>query len=336
MLTITRTRAWVRCAFRAMGSPCELLLDGTPAHIDLAVTELRRLETCWTRFDPASELARLNAAAGTWFAVSDDLFSIVARSAVEWERTGGAFDPTILPSLVTLGYGTTFTSVAADGDAVQLTGPAVGFAGVDLDSVGKNIRLPKGTAIDLGGIGKGLAADRVATLLLDAGARAVCISLGGDLHAAGEPPEFGRWELPVAHPITGVEFTVPLAKGGLVTSTSLLRTWRRGGVRFHHVIDPLTGDSTRSDVDAAIVNHASTATAEVLAKAAMVLGASRGAALLSANNAGGWFLADNELVPVAPTSLRGSRPRTPSTSGSLAVARPHDRSPIGSRSKVRA
>src|SRR5205823_4463593 len=114
------------------------------------------------------------------------------------------------------------------------------------------VRAASGVRIDLGGIGKGLAADLVAQGLVDRGARTVLVGLGGDLVAHGESPPDGAWDVPVQDPADDerVAFRYPLARGALVTSTSRIRSWTRNGRSYHHIIDPATGDSARTDVDA--------------------------------------------------------------------------------------
>jgi FAD:protein FMN transferase len=285
-----------------MSAPCELLIDGTAEHVALATAEVRRLESIWTRFDPASELVALNQSNGEWFAASEELFEAVQRCEIAYRITNGAFDPTIITALEQLGYDRTFLDVASDGVPGVRPESAPGFHGVEIDPNGRRVRVPAGVRIDLGGIGKGLAADRVAGLAVAAGARAACVSLGGDVHVAGEPSEPGGWPIPILHPLhRSNEFaTVRLQSGGVVTSTSLERSWRRGDITFHHIVDPRTGDSSRTDVAAAIVAHASTAAAEVLAKASMVLGSAGGRELVAANDAWGWFLlTDGQMVDVA-------------------------------------
>jgi FAD:protein FMN transferase len=301
VLRVQRTRSWVRSSFRAMGSPCEFLVDGTADHVRLAIAEIGRLESIWSRFDRNSELVALNESGGQWFSVSVDLLDIVNRCATAYRMTSGAFDPTVIDSLERLGYDRTFSSVPANAGNIPQPIKAHGFTSVEIDVEQQRIRMPDGVRLDLGGIGKGLAADRVAAFTVAGGARSVCVSLGGDLHVAGEPSEAGGWPLPIQHPLhRDREFaTTRLTTGGIVTSTTLERTWRRSGRPYHHIVDPGSGDSSRTDVAAAIVSHGSTATAEVLAKAAIVVGLAASEQLVVDNGAWGWFLlTDDQLVTI--------------------------------------
>ena len=104
------------------------------------------------------------------------------------------------------------------------------------------MRLPPGVTLDLGGIGKGYAADEVSAELVDAavpGVRGVLVNLGGDLRARGEAPAPHGWVVDVDDPLaTGRTGLLALAGGAIATSTKLRRAWDAGGRVLHHLIDP--------------------------------------------------------------------------------------------------
>jgi thiamine biosynthesis lipoprotein len=236
--------------------------------------------------------------------MSDRLAIAVDRALDLHWLTAGLFDPTVHDRLVELGYDRTFNRVVKDGDDDVTPGrPALGVAGVERD--GSHIRLPLGVRLDLGGIGKGLAADLLAEGMLDRGARSACVSLGGDIRAAGVTPEGRGWQVPVQDPwgsdvIAGI---VPLADAAIVTSTTLIRTWRRKGRRIHHLIDPRSGEPATSDVVAAVVVAPEAWLAEGLAKAAIVAGSREAFPMLEGSGAAGWLArADGSLLA---TSVAG-------------------------------
>ena len=289
-LSVTDERTWFRASAPLMGSTAELLVDGDADDIACGFRRLRALERTWSRFDPTSELNRLHERPGEWVAVSDDL-----RRALVWAQrmhveTDGLFDPTVRRSLELMGYDRTFRSVL-DSDAPASAAPVPGLDAVEVDVARNRVRLGAGIRLDLGGIGKGLAADLVARELLANGARSVCVSLGGDIHASGAPPESQGWPVPLLHPVTGVPQAFHLlAGGGLAMSTVALRRWRRGSQELHHIVDPRTGTSCRTDLVAVAVAASSTARAEALAKVALILGADAGAALLRRCAVDGWLM----------------------------------------------
>lgn len=293
---------WVERRFRAMGSTAHLLVgDAHEALVDWAVAEIERLEQSWSRFRPDSELVRLGARSGEWVMVSAELFDALRRARALWEHTAGAFDPTVLRSLVALGYDQTFSRVLDAPDECPPRGVAApGFGAVALDEDKRAVWLPPEVRLDLGGIGKGLAADLVAEGLVQRGAASALVALGGDIRTAGTVPP-GGWRIPVEDPFDEAETwrEVVLGDGAVVTSTTLLRRWRRGGVELHHLVDPLAGMPAQTGVVAVVARGPQAWWAEGIAKAALVLGERAAPALLAGSGVtASLFRADRTTVTI--------------------------------------
>jgi FAD:protein FMN transferase len=292
---------WTERHARAMGSTAHVVLGDAPGGLEAwALAEIERLEQCWSRFRKDSELARLNECAGDWVDVSDTML-LALTCAVDLHRsTGGLFDPAILDALERAGYDRTFEEVAAAGDREcgADVGAASGFEQIEIDIDGARVRAPSGTRLDLGGVGKGLAADLVTRGLIDRGARSALVSLGGDMRARGEVPE-GAWRIPVEDPLdaTRVAFVHPLADSALVSSTRRIRSWTRGGMELHHIIDPRTGRSAATEVVAVVSAARHAWWAEGIAKAVLIAGADDGVALARAANVRAWlFVEDGRMI----------------------------------------
>ena len=240
--------------FRAMGTTIELHVeaDDATAAFDAAEAEFERLEQVMSRFRPDSELSRLNDAGS--LEVSSDLAEVVELALAARERTGGRFDPTVHDAVVGAGYDRTFDELppARDGDARPA--PCLG----DVAVAGRRVSIAPGFRLDLGGIGKGYAAERVAELLALAGPSLV--SAGGDVAVRGVPAE-GIWPVAVDD-----ELTLGLEHGGLATSGTERRRWRVGGAVQHHLIDPRTGVPARTDLVRVTAIGRDAVDAEVLAK----------------------------------------------------------------------
>lgn len=295
-----------------MGSPAHLIVGG--AHeplLEWAVDEIERLEQSWSRFRPTSEVSRVMATPGEWVAVSEDLLRILVRARSLWEHTAGAFDPTILPALRALGYDRTFSAVAPRDDAVRaVPEPARGLGAVELDEDAGAVRLAPGTALDFGGLGKGLAADLLVEGLLLRGASSALLGMGGDVRAAGVAPD-GGWHIPVLDPFDAehVWRDVVLDTDAVVTSTSLLRRWTRGGHELHHIIDPLDGMPTDTGVVAVVAQGPEAWWAEGLAKAAMVLGTTAAPALFQGTGVTATLFRDDRTVVDVPDEAMTCSPR---------------------------
>ena len=248
-----------RRAFTAMGTDVELLLDIEPGEaaeraLDRAEAEFERFEQLLSRFRADSELSRLNRD-GRLDDADPDLAHVVGLALAARERTGGRFDPTIHDALIAAGYDRTFADVPAD-RAGPTPSPAPCGGSVRVD--GRTIELGPGTHLDLGGIAKGYAVDRVAEVLGLAGP--CLVNAGGDLAVRG-----GTWPVGVTS-----ELTLELSNGAIATSGRDRRRWRSAGAEMHHLIDPSTGSPAEGDLVSVTVVADSATDAEVLAKAAFL------------------------------------------------------------------
>lgn len=253
-------------SFRAMGTTAHVVINGPETLVETARSRIADLEARWSRFLPASEISRLNRHGSG--RVSPDTEKLVARSIAGWWHTGGRFDPTVLRSMIDLGYDTTFERVAhAVGGGGATAAPGCG----EIEVGGGVVRLPHGCGFDPGGIGKGLAADLVTEELMADGAEGVLVNLGGDLRAAGDS-DTGTWVVRVDEPAAGVAAIVAFTAGAVATSTPLRRVWKQGDVHRHHLIDPSRGLPFDEEAPTLVSVVAAEAWfAEVCTKAAMAL-----------------------------------------------------------------
>ena len=253
-----------------MGSDIVVVVDGPDDLLDMAQRRIDKLEQTWSRFLPDSEISNMNRSAD-WVDVSADTLTLVDHALAAWRVTGGAFDPTILASLMANGYAESRSESSGrtvlSGPARR--GPAPGPERIEVDRTASRIRLPEGVGFDPGGIGKGLAADLVASELVTSGATAVMLSIGGDVRVAGVAP--AGWVVAIEDP-TDRERTVAelsLVDGGVCTSSVLAKTWDMGDTPMHHLIDPRTGDPIVSPIVSATVLAGEAWMAEALTKAAI-------------------------------------------------------------------
>lgn len=251
-----------------MGSTAQVVV-WADAHADrladLAMARISLLEHCWTRFQPASELNRLNARAGSGpMPASGDLLRLVQTMVDASEWTDGAVDASVLDAVCAAGYEADFeeirrrSAVSHDGRqasaTVLTTRPAGGMGGVDVDHAAGTIRLPPGRRLDPGAVGKGLAAEIVAEEIQSAGAAAVLVCLGGDVVVRGAPPAAPAWRVSVQDdrrevPTSLTVIDLDAERCAVATSSVLKRRWAHG----HHLIDPGTGLPARSDVAQATI-----------------------------------------------------------------------------------
>ena len=284
-----------------MGSFAEVLVWGPHAEslADWATTEIERCEASWSRFRPQSDLCALNARAGHGpTGVSPLLWEALAFARDAYVQTGGLFDPTVLDSLLAWGYDRSFPFPSPVGDLDHQPSAAPGFATVELDAENRTVSLPLACHLDLGGIGKGLAADRVVVGLAARGAHSSCVSMGGDVRVAGPGPDHDdAWDIRVEDPRNDrAAFTFPLVDEALAQSSTSFRRWQHGTRSVHHLMDPRTGYPSSSGIDCAVVTARETWRAETLAKAALLAGPLDGLAMLERAGVDGWLLGHDGVI----------------------------------------
>lgn len=297
-------------SFRALGSDCSLRVWAEDAAsgarmIDHAIDLLVGLDRKWSRFRADSELSELNRGAGKPVAVSSETCTLMSLAIEAWRSTDGLFDPTILGSLVGAGYDRTFDEITAaestgrlDQDSFR---PSPGLDGVVVDEKNLMVTLPEAVSLDLGGIGKGHAADLVLEQLLSNGAAGACIDLGGDVRVGGSEPEGGGWIIAVDDPFHPGEdlALISLSSGAVTTSSRLRRQWMTTDGPAHHLVDPSTGRPSRNGLAAVTVVAANAAWGEVHAKAALIAGPFNGVFLLAQAGLSGLLVQDDGSVLTA-------------------------------------
>lgn len=262
------------------------------------------VESTLSRFRPESELVRLNRSAGTPVAVSPMLREVIASALEAARSTGGLFDPTILPSLIAAGYDRSFEQLnRADQTADTAVGVTFTWRDVTFNAGGRVV-LPRGCALDLGGIAKGWTIDQSARRLHSFDN--FLVDAGGDMVVRGDGVGGEGWTVGIQHPFAPANNLTVLAirDASVATSTTSKRNWMRNGVKQHHIIDPRTGFPTTSGVTAVTVIAQSVARAEILAKTALLLGPIEGRGFLEHQpGAEGLLVLDDQRVVTTSTSF---------------------------------
>ena len=246
-----------RAVFEALGGECELFGVGVDSQtLSAAEAWIHRMHDRLTRFEPNSELSRLNASRGRWFALSRELEALLRESLRAFEVSDGLVNVGVLPALLAAGYTRDF----AAGPTASAAAPQIPPLPEVLHLRPGEARLARGGAVDLGGIAKGWLADRLAERL----GENVLVNLCGDLYARGGGATGEGW------PVGFGDKTLLLMDLGAATSGTTKRTWAGG----HHLIDPRTGLPATTDLSEVSVLATTATDAEIYAKVALLLGAS--------------------------------------------------------------
>jgi thiamine biosynthesis lipoprotein len=284
--------------FSAMGCEVQLLVEGPVSLLEHGRRRIAELERRWSRFDPASEISRLNGADGALCVVSPETFGLIDRAVHAWWSTGGRFDPTVLGDVVRAGYDRSFNRLERDQTVAPTSDLTTGCGGITLVRSASAIALPRSVGFDPGGIGKGFAADLVALELSEAGAAGALVNLGGDVRVTGRLLDGRPWTVAVEHPDPDrpAVAVAGLASGAVATSSRSRRTWKVGGRAAHHLIDPSTGSPAAGDVVSATVVAGECWHAEVLAKSALIAGTDGLKLVASAGADGLAVLSDDRVL----------------------------------------
>lgn len=243
------------------------------------MAEMRRIDALMSPYKPDSELSRLNAQAAQGpVAVGRELFDLVSR-ALEFSRlTGGAFDITF----ASVGHLYDYRQrVRPDAKAVEAALPGINYRHLILDPDKLTIAYARpGVRIDLGGIAKGYAVERGAELLRKWGIDHGEVNAGGDSRILGD--HLGRpWMVGVRDPRdeTRLVARIPLVDEAISTSGDYERYFEQDGVRYHHIINPRTGNSASGVRSVSVIGPDGTRT-DALSTSVFILGVRGGLELI--------------------------------------------------------
>ncbi|MGZ4228408.1 MAG: FAD:protein FMN transferase [Solirubrobacteraceae bacterium] len=291
-------------SFKTMGTVARVVRDADGGFD--AASLFAQIDRRLSRFDPSSDLSRLNADPRACVPAAPLLRGAVGAALRAAWLSGGLVDPTILPALRRAGYGESRAKVkpaslpqalsCAPRQRPARPHPAAKWRAVKVDDHAGVISRPPGLELDLAGSVKGWAADVLGARLARHGRCAV--DCGGDMRveAGGGAP----WEVRVRHPLTGATaHTLHVRAGGVATSGIDARLWERPGGGFaHHLIDPATASPAWTGLLTATALAPSALEAEALAKAALLSGHATGRRLLRAHHGGVLVDVDGTVDPV--------------------------------------
>ncbi|MDG2114026.1 MAG: FAD:protein FMN transferase [Actinomycetota bacterium] len=258
--------------FRAVGSRCRIVTQGADGAAAAGQRLVEELDALWSRFEPDSEISRLNRFSGQMVFLSRRTVELLQRAEVAREWTQQRFNPLMLAHLADLGYDRSW-HLGPTADTPAAPEPACADA-IDVFHSLSAVQLPPGTQFDPGGIGKGVIVDLVAEELQRRGATCIMVELGGDVRVEGTPWYADEWSVEIAAPQQRdqVAGTITVERGAVATSSILSRRWNTDSEPRHHILDPRTGHPAETDLVTVTVTADQAWRAEVAAKSILILG----------------------------------------------------------------
>ena len=246
------------CTVRACGPDAAAL----PEIVGAALDEVDRVDRLMSHYRPDSPLSRLNreAASGP-VAVEPELLAFL-DVCLRWSReSDGAFDVTVGPLMKAWGFFRDEGRVPGKEELAAVL-QVVGYRHVALDRAAGTVRFDRpGVELDLGGIGKGYAVDRVVDLLRRRGIASALVNLGGSsVYGLGAPPGREAWEIGIQDPTHPAKtaLTVTLRDRALSVSGGYARFFEKDGVTYAHIMDPRTGKPVQGILSVAVLTEGAT------------------------------------------------------------------------------
>ncbi|MDX1489807.1 MAG: FAD:protein FMN transferase [Pseudohongiellaceae bacterium] len=287
-----------------MGTTYSIKLLELPAAIepDAFAAEIEALlfsldKQIMSTYAPESELSVINRApVGEALAISSQMNDVLSLALELSELTDGAFDVTVGPLVNRWGFGPTAmrTQLPSDAEIAQLR-ERVGYDKIVLDQVSGTLTKLSDVYIDLSGIAKGYAVDRVAALFDSYAVASYFIEIGGELRIKGYKPNQQSWVPAIEKPVDTAPqvHNIFYANGRSIAvagSGDYRNYFEQNGVHYSHEIDPKTGRPVTHNLAAVYVIDETAARADALATAFMVMGGERGRAFAQQQGLAVYFI----------------------------------------------
>lgn len=279
--------------FHALGSEVFItLIAGNSYLFDATFTmlheEIVTFENRFSRFLPGSELTRFNELAGEEVVISTEFRNLLRESIRMSRATDNLYNPFVLPALQKAGYKGSWPTPTILAGSKDFTSRKVVHPS-ELMLFGHTARIPAGSALDFGGIGKGYLLDKLHRLLQSASLIGYWVSLGGDIVCAGYDLEREVWSVQVQLATDNKKVLTAITNTSdspLFIATSGI-TKRRGNSPngpWHHIINPITGKPADTHILTATVTADSGAQADIYAKAIVIAGEAYAMSLKQTHN----------------------------------------------------
>ncbi len=245
---------------------------------------MKEVDQTMSMFNPQSTISRINRSED--IEVSDMFLDVFHRAMQISSDTDGAFDITVAPLVNAWGFGFHGASVSPSRQQVDSLREIVGWQKVKIEGrrvVKENPHL----MLDCSAIAKGYGVDHVAALLESRGIKNFMVEIGGEVITRGISPKRLPWKIGVVKPTDDTLATLQeyqtilnITDRAMATSGNYRNFYYRGGKKYAHTIDPLTGYPVQHNILSATVLADDCATADAYATAFMVMGLERAKQLL--------------------------------------------------------
>lgn len=277
-------QSWYQKSFEVMGTLAKVEFQSSDHLLAQkllhdVVAEMHRIDHLMSPYKSASELSKLNKNGSRGGQqISKEMYDLLKRSEYFYYLTDGSFDVTF--SSVGYLYNYRENSKPTNSQLTALA-PSINFKSIKFSPQDHKVSfLDQNTKVDLGGIAKGHAVDRCIEILKNAGIKNAFVNAGGDSRVIGNKND-RLWYIGIRDPRNSEKLVVnlPLEEVAISTSGDYERFFIKDNIRYHHILDPKTGDSVRNTQSVTVLAPTSTQ-ADALSTSVFVLGPIKGMALI--------------------------------------------------------
>ena len=275
-VTVQAQDGFMLGTFDAMASPCEILIETDNKQLarqltQLACNEAKRIEYKYSRYRADSVISAINTSHGEPMAIDDETWRLLSFANTCYQLSEGMFD--ITSGVLGKAWhfdGSDRLPSQSDIDALLTL---IGWQRVELTA--EYVTLPAGMQLDVGGIGKEYAVDRVAALVSEQAPEvSVVVNFGGDIRVTRRRINDQPWYIGIENPLKAEQgdTLVKIFQGGLATSGDARRYLLHEGKRYSHILNPKTGCPVDEPPRSVTVAADSCTQAGLLATLAMLQG----------------------------------------------------------------
>lgn len=298
--------------FKALGTGIcvEIAIDKlSPAKEEKAKVDLETLKNIYfakqrifCRFNPGSELNRLNSNLGVFQKASPDILYLAQRAIFYNKLSGGLYDPRVIEILEKIGYQEDFQKT----DFSKMKAPA-SFDRIKRD-LSDDLKIKNGKIffarrMDFSGIAKGYITDCAAKFLKNQGWKNFLVDSGGDMFAAGKNAESEKWRVEIEG-IAKEKLMLEITERGIATSGISRKKWEISGKKFHHLVNPKNPNEFSYELRTVSVIAENTENADGRAKTLMLMGKKKGLHFAEHKKIAAIFLDYKGNVSISPEAKR--------------------------------
>ncbi|MDI6777684.1 MAG: FAD:protein FMN transferase [Patescibacteria group bacterium] len=263
--------------FKALGADIhvEIVIEDKKAR-EKARKDLKEVKEVYSakqkifcRFNPKSELSKLNRNLGVWQKASPDMIYLAKRALFYNRESEGLYDPRVIEVLESIGYKSKDTG---NMNPKPMSGK---LKDLPFDLKVKKNEIFLGRRIDFSGIAKGYIIDRAAEFLKKRGWNNFFINVNGDAYAAGRDAKREKWRLPIEG-ARNKNAAVCISDHGIATSGVIKRRWKHKGKNVHHLVNPQNPGKFSFEIQSVLVLHKKAEWADGRAKVLVLMGLKKG------------------------------------------------------------